>query len=669
VATTKTLYMTSKRRVALAMLAGLLGLMLGAGNAAAQTRYAYLPTANTKDAHFLSIAGAGFQTLGGDITLKLGSPSTASSIEIGIFDGETSGLWDYGNIPLFFTLYADPNGDGTGTQQLAQWNGATMPDNAWFSATVTNTSAARGASGDYFYMLKVTTPNAAASYLSVFKARTNGTISIIATQPFAYIAPINSLGDAQVIYPNYPILSPTTYDGSWNFFMDIQKPLTNLEMWDGDMDYGKFDCSENDNDDPDTPNEVPSWAVGTAAVAEGLAGGGVPCVDLNGTVTIGTTTSNPPDDSYRPTSQRGPSVTYDLIDPNGVHYANTNPSGNVEWERFNVSTDPMNRAQMDYHAASLPAGIYQVKISGVDMSNLNAFRFPFDVIGVDSLGDPVSLIRPFTVHGKVFYDANSNGVQDGTSEPGLEDVDLIISNGDTATTDSNGNYSFEDLEPGTYTVRVDPSSLGDGLSAVSDYDGINTVNSASVVIGQGQPDRNVFFGYKREVTTPGGGGQCSDIHSWQWWATHSSEWPVSSITIGNTRYTKSQAICLLRKTRTCDIRSLMYAEVIAAKLNDANGGSNCIRETIMDAENWLTRATSGCYRNDDNNNNYCNNNYRNNDDRRNCGRRSCRDYGHNNCHDRNYQKNNCSASRTNGTKLNRDLHAYNSCQGCPADFH
>jgi hypothetical protein len=587
--TTKTLFTTRVRcRVAAALLSGVIGSICLTGSLRAQTRYAYLPTANTKDAHFLSIAGAGFQTLGGDIVMKIASPAAAPSVEIGIFDGETGGTWDYGNVQLSYTLYADPNGDATGTTQLAQWNGADMPDNAWFSATLNNVASARGTTGDYFYMLKVTTPNPAASYLSVFKARTNGTIAIMANQPFAYIAAINSLADAQIIYPGYPTLTPTTYDGSWSFYLDVQHPQGSLDVWDGDMDYGKYDCTENDNDDPDTPNEVPAWAVGSAAVGEGIAGGGAACTDATGVAIGGTTTSNPPDDSYRPTSQRGPSVGYDVIDPKGTHYANTNPSGNVEWERFRVSTAAFDRAQMDYHAADLPAGIYQVKIAGVDMSNLNAFRFPFDALGVDSVGEPVFPIHPYKVHGVVFYDANSNGVQE-SGEQGIAGAEMSVGNGDMQTTDASGNYSFT-VDPGTYTVVVDSTSLSGDLVVASDCDGIATRNRAVVTVGPGQADKNVFFGYKTLPSQPNASG----TRTRGYWVNHTTNWPLDFITLGCITYTKAQAIAILQRPTKGDNTYAMAAQLIATKLNIAAGtDASCISATVASADAWLCQYPVG----------------------------------------------------------------------------
>ena len=62
---------------------------------------------------------------------------------------------------------------------------------------------------------------------------------------------------------------------------------------------------------------------------------------------------------------------------------------------------------------------------------------------------------------------------------GLEDVIMTLSNGDTVTTDSEGNYSFSDLSNGTYTITpslsgysFDPTSLTvvvDGSTATADF--------------------------------------------------------------------------------------------------------------------------------------------------------------------------------------------------------
>ena len=59
----------------------------------------------------------------------------------------------------------------------------------------------------------------------------------------------------------------------------------------------------------------------------------------------------------------------------------------------------------------------------------------------------------------MFNDLNGNGTLD-PGDPGLSGwtVDLLDSVGNivaTTVTDSNGDYSFSDLGPGTYTVQED----------------------------------------------------------------------------------------------------------------------------------------------------------------------------------------------------------------------
>ncbi|MGK7865696.1 SdrD B-like domain-containing protein [Falsiroseomonas sp. E2-1-a20] len=65
--------------------------------------------------------------------------------------------------------------------------------------------------------------------------------------------------------------------------------------------------------------------------------------------------------------------------------------------------------------------------------------------------------------GTVFEDVDGDGLQDGAGEPGISGrlVTLLdaagVSTGRTALTDANGNYLFDDLAPGTYSVTFAPS--------------------------------------------------------------------------------------------------------------------------------------------------------------------------------------------------------------------
>ena len=67
-----------------------------------------------------------------------------------------------------------------------------------------------------------------------------------------------------------------------------------------------------------------------------------------------------------------------------------------------------------------------------------------------------------TAFGKVWADLDGNGRQDA-GEPGIEGVDIWTDDGDVATTDKDGRYSFKNLRPGRHSFRVDRASLPAGF--------------------------------------------------------------------------------------------------------------------------------------------------------------------------------------------------------------
>lgn len=469
--------------------------------------YLYFPSAEEKDARFVAIVGNGLASLGDQkLSTKLAVPRTASQLEVGVFDGDTGGLWDVGTTPITFTLYADPLNNGAATQMIRQWSSTQMADNAWTTLTVPLSdfqNLAQGPSGHYFFNLVIASTDPAATSLNAFKLRARGTVALRPTA-FSVTAQVRLADEIKIVYPNYPTSpEPNSYDGLWNFFMDVPSAPDAFEVWDGDLDYGAADGSTVDTADPDTGSsplvvsqtsstgvvkQIPTWSNPNFVNTEGAKGKG-----------------NPTDDQTNVYLKRAPSVEYDIIDANGVIYTNANPSGTEEWERFRIDTRPMDRTQMDYHAESLGAGIYQLRVRGLDVSNLISLKLDYDALGVSRDGLPGKPLRAFQLGDTVWYDGNGDGLwqnnDNGVAEAGEEPpvpgvvINLVDGSGnvvETTQTDANGHYNFE-VDNGDYIVEVAPVNFVEGgvlhgLLSTTGGDVVSgTINNAS--------DFSYDFGY------------------------------------------------------------------------------------------------------------------------------------------------------------------------------
>jgi hypothetical protein len=581
--------------------------------AEAQT-YSCFPNCSETDGRMLVLAGDGSNTLAGDeIVMKITSPATATSITVGVFDGESGGVFDHEGlnsartarnavgVPSEYILYADPAGEGkVFTTPVATWSGADMANNAWSDFTIPNDIRAKAPSGAYIYSLKIrnTNPDIYKSY-NGFKLRTDGAIALKGYQSFAVFVPLSTAADEAVIYPaGTSNLTTTTYDGTWQFFLDVPYAMSTFAVWDGDMDHGSSDGSILDTDDPDSQNDVPTWAAGTAAVAEGVAVGN----QIGGTSRY--TTGSPADDNPYATYTRAPSVWYEIIHPNGTHYENRNPSGNLEWEQFVLSTAPLDRTQMDYHVDELPAGVYEVKMHGMDLHNLNAWRFFNDalgnssnveLVGVTATGAAVIPQKPYNITGTIFYDSDANGVQ-GTGENGIPSINVFLlcdynldgvtDETKTTTTDANGLYLFTNVGPGRHTVQTDMATLSDDVRPTGDADGTGTANTTTLTATGGTALESASFAYQR-VTTVGTGTR-------GYWLNHEENWPLASMILGNRSYSMAECLAILKRPTKGDVTYSMAAQQIAAKLNLARGTeSSCIASTVAAADAWLTTYPIG----------------------------------------------------------------------------
>ena len=113
--------------------------------------------------------------------------------------------------------------------------------------------------------------------------------------------------------------------------------------------------------------------------------------------------------------------------------------------------------------------------------------------GIGSIGD------------RVWFDADAAGDQD-PGELGIANVTVILEadlDGDgiidftaETTTDANGEYLFDDLPAGEYTITVDETTLPEGMAQTYDYDGLGTPSTSNYALAENEDNREQDFGYR-----------------------------------------------------------------------------------------------------------------------------------------------------------------------------
>ena len=138
-----------------------------------------------------------------------------------------------------------------------------------------------------------------------------------------------------------------------------------------------------------------------------------------------------------------------------------------------------------------------------------------------STGNNFGEIGGASISGRVYYDNNNNGIIDA-NESGIPNVTLQLSGDDdlpsnspapravipprTVVTDANGNYQFDNLRPGTYTVTEpdQPPNTTNGITTAGTVNGapmgvatpVSTLPSAisAITVALGQEAINQNFG-------------------------------------------------------------------------------------------------------------------------------------------------------------------------------
>jgi hypothetical protein len=339
--------------------------------------YTCLPTCTENDAKMFALVGeaeANQPSLANvPVKVWIMVPGDQPTFTLGIFDGDSGktadntiifagaakGNWDTDEIDTTYTLYADPLADGTGQILLASWAGnEVMPNNAWWETTLNRDEQAKAPNGHYYYRLEATRPVEANGY-QAFKVRASGYLmtGLRPEWPVGLVGSLGTMFDLKIVYPESQSLfnlgSKSTYNGDWQLYFEIPTHLQKLDIWDGDFDRG--DTIARDTDDPNMVGK-PAWAPSSVA-DEGVGG-----VRDDG---IG----DSPDDSWSYFYKVSPAVTYEILDPAGQPiYTNDNPSGENEWEKFTISSNPSYNPDVLTNEP-LKAGLYNIHIKGLDLHN------------------------------------------------------------------------------------------------------------------------------------------------------------------------------------------------------------------------------------------------------------------------------------------------------------
>ncbi|NNC79620.1 MAG: hypothetical protein HKN94_05650, partial [Acidimicrobiales bacterium] len=231
----------------------------------------------------------------------------------------------------------------------------------------------------------------------------------------------------------------------------------------------------------------------------------------NGTGSIGDTIWYDRDNSATDTVD-----ATDVVIPGvGVTVTWSNPTGAADLTTF-TSTDAAgmylfeNLPHGDYtvtvEPSTLPGGVIPT-FDGDGTLTVDTSIVPLDDVLNVQLDQDFAYTGTGSIGDTIWRDENGDGIVDTDELPiegvvlNLNYVDPItgIVMADTTTSDALGNYIFDHLPAGDYTITIDPASLPAGFVPTHDPDGTDSIHVASLTLAPGTAQKDVDFGYRPEA--------------------------------------------------------------------------------------------------------------------------------------------------------------------------
>jgi hypothetical protein len=155
---------------------------------------------------------------------------------------------------------------------------------------------------------------------------------------------------------------------------------------------------------------------------------------------------------------------------------------------------------------------------------------------------------------------------------------------------SSSSHSPYRLHPGqSVSVTIGDDSLYDNYAVSSPCSGTPLLCNTAYVFRAFAADAT---GYRASetitcATLPGVGGN-SCTYTQGYWRNHTDAWPVTSLTLGTVTYQAAELMAILDNPARGNGLVILAHQLIAAKLNIANGADPAaVQQTVGDADNMI----------------------------------------------------------------------------------
>src|SRR5215472_14690463 len=154
-------------------------------------------------------------------------------------------------------------------------------------------------------------------------------------------------------------------------------------------------------------------------------------------------------------------------------------------------------------------------------------------------------------------------------------------------------FFYQVVEPGSppdngFRAIFNGVVVFENLNAISGFgtftfNHLQATGSTTTVEFQGRNVRNADF--LDDVSIISEIPPTSCVRSQGYWKNHPDQWPVIQLLLGNNAYDKEQLLSILRQPVRGNGLVLLAHQLIAAKINSANGAdASCIEQTLSDAD-------------------------------------------------------------------------------------